>query len=159
MNVKTADLCDEFPNDLQLVDSIFRSFGDKPMFAGEIVTVKVYEDNGLVRKALKKLGKGRVLVVDGGASVRSAIVSEKEVALAIRNGWEGILVYGSICDSAEINALDIGVKALNTCPIKCAQRGEGQNNIAVKFASVSFIPGHYLYADEDGVLVAEKKLF
>ena len=158
MNIKTADLYDEFGEHLELVEPIFNTYGDKPVFSGEIVTLKVFEDNSLVRAALEGLGKGRVLVVDGGGSLRCALVGDKLAELAMHNGWEGIIVYGCIRDSEEINGMDIGIKALNTCPVKSIKRNEGQKNILVKFAGIQFIPGQYLYADADGVLISEKKL-
>ncbi len=158
MNVKTADLCDEHIEKLQVAEDIFNDFGGRKTFSGEIVTVKVFEDNSLVRTALEADGTGKVLVIDGGGSQRCALVGGLIGQLAKKNNWSGIIVFGSIRDSEEISGIDIGVKAIGTCPVKSVKRGEGQTNIPVRFAGVNFVPGHFLYADEDGVVVSEKGL-
>lgn len=156
MNIKTADLCDEHIEKLKVADPIFRDFGGRIVFSGEISTLKVFEDNSLVRTALEQNGEGKVLVIDGGGSQRCALVGGLLGVLAQKNKWAGIIVYGSIRDSEEISKTDVGVKALGTCPVKSVKKGEGQTNIPVRFAGVDFVPGHYLYADEDGLVVAEK---
>ncbi len=158
MSVKTADLCDEHIEKLQIADDIFNDFGGRKTFNGEIVTVKVFEDNSLVRTALEQNGQEKVLVVDGGGSQRCALVGGLIGVLAKKNNWAGILVFGCIRDSEEISGIDIGVKAIGTCPMKSVKRGEGQTNITVRFAGVNFIPGHFLYADEDGIVISEKAL-
>ena len=158
MSIKTADLCDKFIDRLQVVEDIFNDFGGIKTFNGEIVTVKVFEDNTFVRTSLEENGTGKVLVVDGGGSQRCALVGGLIGELAQKNNWSGILVYGCIRDSEEISGINIGVKAIGTCPVKSVKRGEGQTNIPVRFAGVNFIPGHFLYADEDGIVISEKAL-
>lgn len=158
MQHATADLCDEHIDKLQVAEPIFRDYGAEPMFEGEIHTLKVFEDNTLVRAALEKDGTGKVLVVDGGGSLRCALVGDNLAALAIKNGWRGIVVYGCIRDSKPIGTMKVGVKALNTNPTKSIKRNEGQENIPVRFAGVDFKPGAYLYADEDGIVVSETQL-
>ena len=148
----TADICDEV-DDAEVAAPIFRSFGARDAFGGPITTVKVFEDNVLVRKALEEAGAGRVLVVDGGGSRRCALVGDRLAALARDNGWAGVIVYGCIRDSAPIAAIDVGVHALGTHPKKSVKRGEGQRDIAVTFAGVTFAPGAFVYADADGVVV------
>ncbi len=157
-NFQTADLSDLHPNDLNCVSPIFKSFGKKTSFWGEITTLKLFEDNSLVRKQLETNGRGKVLVVDGGGSLRCALVGDRLAQLAIDNQWEGIVVYGSIRDSKIINTMNVAIKALNTCPIKSIKRNIGEENISVKFAGIQFIPGNFIYADEDGILVSDKKL-
>jgi len=158
MKYKTADLCDDHIEKVRVAENIFRDFGGRKTFAGEIFTVKVYEDNSLVRTALEQPGAGKVLVIDGGGSLRCALVGGQLGVLAKKNNWVGIIVYGCIRDSEEISGIDIGVKAISTCPVKSVKRGEGQTNIPVHFAGVSFVPGHFLYADEDGVVISENAL-
>jgi len=128
------------------------------MGAGPIATLKLFEDNTLVRKALEQPGSGRVLVVDGGGSTRCALVGDRLATLAKDNGWAGIIVYGCIRDSAVIAGIEVGVKAIGTTPRKSVKRGEGQQDIAVTFGGVTFEPGAHLYADADGVVVAREAI-
>ncbi len=155
---KTTDLGDTHPELVRWADGIFRSFGGRRVFEGPIATVKVHEDNVLVRKALEEPGGGRVLVVDGGGSLRRALVGDRIAALAVERGWAGLVVHGCVRDSAEIAALDLGVLALGTHPRKSDKRGEGVAGEPVTFAGVTFVPGHHLWADHDGLVVAERKL-
>lgn len=156
--MKTADLCDQYEANLQVAEPIFVDYGGVREFAGRVTTVRVYEDNVLVRAALEEPGTGRVLVVDGGGSRRCALVGDRLAELAHANGWAGIVVYGCIRDSRAIAQIGIGVKALHTHPRKSVKRGEGARDVPVTFAGVIFHPGHYLYADEDGIVVAERAL-
>lgn len=158
MSFKTTDLCDQYADVVQIAEPLFGDFGGLSAFAGPMVTLKVFEDNSLVRAALEEPGRGRVLVVDGGGSLRCALLGDQLAELAEVNDWAGIVVYGCIRDSAAIAELDIGVKALAVYPLKSVKRGVGERDISVRFAGVNFIPGHHLYADEDGLLVAEKPL-
>ena len=162
MTFKTPDLCDEFETKLgktvRVVAPMFQKYGLRKHFSGQIVTLKLFEDNSLVRAAFDEDGKGKVLVIDGGGSLRCALIGDQIAILAQKNGWEGAIVYGCIRDSADINQLDIGIAALNTHPQKSIKKGVGDRNIAVTFGGVTFTPGEYLYADEDGVLVSSKPL-
>jgi regulator of ribonuclease activity A len=154
----TADLCDAYGASLQLAEPLFRDYGGVSRFAGPIETVRVHEDNALVRQTLETAGKGRVLVVDGGGSVRSALVGGQLATLAHTNGWAGLVVNGGIRDSVEARKVPIGIKALNTSPMRSGRRGTGERGIPVTFAGATFSPGHFLYADEDGILLAERNL-
>ncbi len=154
----TADLFDRYGDQIQVAEPMFRLFGARKNFSGPIATVKAFEDNTLVRAELETPGDGKVLVVDGGGSLRCALVGDLMTQLAIDNNWSGLVVFGCIRDSAAINGLDIGIKALNTSPAKSAKRGEGQRNISVRFASTTFAPGAFVYADEDGIVVADRDL-
>lgn len=158
MATPTADLCDKYIDQLQVADPIFSSYGRTGSFQGEIHTLKLFEDNTLVRATLEKDGNGKVLVVDGGGYLRCALVGDNLAKLAIENNWAGIVVFGCIRDSAVINDMEVGIKALNTNPIKSIKRNEGQENIPVRFAGVDFQPGSYLYSDEDGIVVSESPL-
>ena len=158
MTLKTADICDQQENKVKIALPIFKSFGQKKSFGGEIVTVKVFEDNVLVKEMLGKNGKGKVLVVDGGGSLRCALMGDNLAKMVLDNEWEGVLIYGCIRDSADIDKMEVGVKALNTIPFKSRKGGNGEVDVAVTFAEVSFKPGEFVYADEDGVIVADGKL-
>jgi len=137
---------------------MFRAYGGKASFYGPITTLKVHEDNSLVRETLSQPGQGGVLVVDGGGSLRCALVGDRLAHLAIDQGWQGLLVYGCIRDSAVINQMSIGIRALNTTPVKSVKRGVGLRDEAITFGGVTFQPGYYLYADPDGILVSEQVL-
>lgn len=158
MTLSTADLCDQFESELRICAPMFRSYGGRTSFGGPITTLKLFEDNGLVRKALEAPGNGRVLVVDGGGSMRRALVGDQIAALAVKNGWAGIVVYGCIRDSAAIGDMDLGVFALGTHPLKTVKRNEGQVDLTVSFGGIDFVPGHHLYADGDGVIVSARAL-
>lgn len=158
MTLATADLYDTHGDTLRVLAPIFTDYGGRSEFHGRVATVKVHEDNALVRAALEERGDGRVLVVDGGGSLRCALVGDVLAALGAANGWSGILIYGCIRDSAQIGKTDIGVKALATNPRKSIKKGAGDRDIAVQFAEVVIIPGDYLYADRDGVVLSENEL-
>ncbi|MBI2388001.1 MAG: ribonuclease E activity regulator RraA [Deltaproteobacteria bacterium] len=150
----TTDLCDARP-DARAAEPLFRDFGGQRAFAGAIATLAVFEDNSLVRTALEEPGQGRVLVVDGRGSLRCALLGGNLAALAEKNGWSGVVVFGAVRDAREIAATKIGVKALAAHPKKSEKRGAGSRDVEVTFAGVTFVPGHHLYADEDGIVVVE----
>lgn len=158
MSFKTADLSDDHRDVLKVPYDLFKSYGLKKRFKGTITTVKVFEDNVLVKAALEQDGKGKVLVVDGGGSVRVALLGDNVAALAEKNNWEGVLIFGAIRDAADINEMNVGIKALGTHPFKSVKKGEGDKDIAVTFAGITFSPGEYLYSDEDGIIVAPNAL-
>lgn len=155
---KTTDICDQFSERLRIASPIFVDYGGRRLFEGEVVTVKVFEDNSLVREALEQPGEGRILVVDGGGSMRCALLGDQLAALGQRNGWAGAIVYGCIRDSADIGAMDFGVKALMTHPLKSVKKGIGDRGVPVTFAGITIRPGDYLYADHDGIVVADERL-
>jgi regulator of ribonuclease activity A len=158
MDFKTADLCDEFEQSVRVAESLLRDYGGSTSFYGSLITVKVFEDNVLVREVLETNGQGRVLVVDGGGSTRCALVGDRLAQLAHENGWAGIVVDGCIRDSDEISRIPVGVKARHAVPKKSAKRGIGERDVPVRFAGLTFTPGHYLYADPDGIVVADRDL-
>lgn len=155
----TCDLCDEYSDNLQVVEPVFKDFGARRLFSGEIVTVKCFEDNSVVKKQLKEEnGKGKVLVVDGGGSVRHALMGDMIAAGAVANGWEGVIIFGAVRDIDEIAPMNLGVKALAAIPIKSVRKDRGDLNIPIRFAGAHFEPGHYVYADNNGIIVSQKKL-
>jgi regulator of ribonuclease activity A len=154
VNYATTDLCDAHP-EVQVLEPRFRDFGGTQAFAGPVTTVKVFEDNALVREALEERGDGRVLVIDGGGSMRCALIGGNLAELAVSNGWAGIIVNGCVRDSEEIGRLPLGVKALAVHPRK-SEKGlhSGRRERTVTFGSATFQPGCWIYADADGVIVA-----
>ena len=154
MNLLTADLCDAHEDKVRVVEPMFSSFGGRDAFHGRIATLKLFEDNSLVRKALESPGEQRVLVIDGGGSLRRALLGDQLAALAVKNRWAGIIVYGCIRDSHAIGQMDVGVFAIDTHPMKTAKRNVGEADIPVSFGGVTFTPGEWLYADDDGVIVS-----
>lgn len=158
MTTKTTDLCDEFHVQIQVAEPLFNDYGGVVEFSGEIATVRVYEDNVLVHQALNEPGHGRVLVVDGGGSRRTALFGGKMGTLAHKNGWSGLIIHGAVRDYSELAIVPIGVKALCLIPLRPGKQGKGTRDIPVMFAGVSFSPGHYVYADEDGIVVAQHPL-
>lgn len=163
MDVKTADLCDRHEDEVRagkvrVLEPMLNSYGGRAVFQGRIATLRLFEDNSLVRKALEAPGEGRVLVIDGGGSLRSALVGDQLAALGEKNGWAGIVVNGCIRDSRAIGEMAIGVLALDTHPLRSIKKGIGEADVAVRFAGVTFAPGDHLYADEDGVLVSPEPL-
>jgi regulator of ribonuclease activity A len=154
----TADLCDAFGSLARLAAPIFRDYGGMIRFAGPIETVQVSEDNGLVAQVLESGGQGRVLVVDGGGSLRCALVGGRLAALAHTNGWAGLVINGCVRDIAEIRDIHLGVRAINSSPRRGGKTGSGQQGGTVSFAGVTFSPGHFLYADEDGIVLSDRNL-
>jgi len=159
MNFKTADLCDAHAEEVEIAEALFLDFGGRETFYGPITTVKVFEDNSLVREALESPGESRVLVVDGGGSMRCALLGDQLGLLAQQNRWAGIVINGCVRDSMELMELELGIRALATHPLKSVKRDEGQRDITVRFAGVGFVPGHYVYADADGMLCSSVPLF
>ncbi len=158
MEFQTTDLCDDNEGKVHAVAPMFRSFGGKTRFAGPIRTLKVFEDNALVRSTLNTPGQGAVLVVDAGGSMRCAMLGDQLALLGVKNGWTGVIMYGCIRDSGPIGGRDLGVFALGTHPMKSVKKGAGDLDIPVSFGGVTFVTGQYLYADEDGVIVSETPL-
>ena len=148
----TSDVCDDH-DDAAIVTLAFRSLGGSDTMAGEIVTVKAHEDNSLVKDAVAEDGTGKILVIDGGGSMRRSMVGGNVAAEAAGNGWVGILVNGAVRDTLELQATDLALHALGTVPRKTEKHGVGQRDVPVTFGGVTFHPGDHLYADLDGVVV------
>jgi regulator of ribonuclease activity A len=154
----TADLCDAYPERVQIAQPLFREYGGLAKFSGPIATLKVFEDNALVREVLETDGRGRVLVVDGGGSLRCALVGGRLASVAYANRWSGLVVNGSVRDSAELSQVSLGVRALNCTPLRSGKAGTGEKGSKVDFAGVAFAPDWFLYADSDGIVVAQENL-
>ncbi|MEE9397467.1 MAG: ribonuclease E activity regulator RraA [Methylococcales bacterium] len=160
MDFKTADLCDHFSQSkhFQIAEPLLRQYGTRTTFGGQVTTLKVFEDNVLIRKTLEEKVEGRVLVVDGGGSRRCALIGADLARIASENCWEGIIVYGCIRDSKEINTLSIGIRALHTHPLKSHERGIGDRDTLITIAGVNFKTDHYVYIDEDGIVASPNQL-
>jgi regulator of ribonuclease activity A len=155
--VPTADICDREGTLAVVADPVFRDYGGRVAFAGPAATVRVLGDNLLVRRAVESPGDGRVLIVDGGASKRCALVGGVLAGLAAQNGWAGIIVFGCVRDAAELAPLPIGIKALATHPMPTAKHGNGERDVVVTVAGVTIAPGAYVTADADGVVVTQSE--
>ena len=159
MTFKTADLLDDNEDKpLQVVQPGFNNYGGRSKFSGEIVTIKIYEDNSLVRELVAEDGKGKVLVIDGGGSTRCALLGDMLAEKAAKNGWEGIVVYGCVRDVDVLAQTDLGIQALASHPMKTDKRGIGDLNVAVTFGGVTFRPGEFIYADNNGVIISPSAL-
>ncbi|MEU6314375.1 ribonuclease E activity regulator RraA [Streptomyces sp. NPDC047014] len=151
--VPTADLYDEYGDSLGICTTAFRQFGGRRLFAGPVRTVRCHEDNSLLRELLQTPGEGAVLVVDGGGSPRTALVGDLLAGAAERNGWAGLVINGSVRDSAALATLDLGIKALGTIPRKSGKTGAGAVDEPVTIGEITFHPGDTLHADDDGVVL------
>ena len=158
----TCDLCDVYKNDttgaFRVLPPVFRDFGAVLKFSGPVTTVKCHEDNTLVKAAVDSPGEGRVLVVDGGGSLRRALLGGNLGASAAKNGWAGVLIDGCVRDVAELATHRTGIRALASMPLPSEKRNEGQSDVAVQIQGVWVRPGDWLYADEDGMVVSARAL-
>jgi regulator of ribonuclease activity A len=156
--MKTADLVDAHNDDVRFCNLPFLKFGLVRTFWGPIVTVRCFEDNALLKRTIEEEGKGRILVVDGGASTRMAVLGDMIAAIAIKNNWKGIVLNAAIRDTVEIDEMRIGVFCLASSPKKSSKEGTGKRDVVVSFGGVDFLPDDYIYCDPDGVLVSRKNL-
>ncbi len=158
MSFSTPDLCDDHPKLVRVLEPMMGNFGGRESFGGEVVTIKCHEDNSLVKEQAGNSGQGKVMVVDGGGSLRRALLGDMIAENAVKNGWEGIIIYGCVRDVDALVTLDLGVQALASIPLKTDKRGIGDLNVPVTFGGVTFNPGDYVYADNNGVIVSNEPL-
>lgn len=162
LSFATCDLCDVHKNDgsgaFRVLPPVFRDFGAVHRFFGPVVTVKCFEDNSLVKAAVDSAGNGRVLVVDGGGSLRRALLGGNLGAATARNGWAGVVIDGCVRDVAELASCVTGIRAIASIPLPTEKRNEGQRDVAVQIQGVRVQPGDWLYADEDGIVIADRPL-
>jgi len=149
----TADLVDDIGPGVRSCDTQFRQFGGRSQFAGTIATVRCFEDNALLKSVLSEPGGGRVLVIDGGASLHAALVGDVIAELGRSTGWAGLIINGAVRDAATLRTLDIGIKALGTNPRKSAKTGQGERDVVVVIGGVDFLPGDAAFSDDDGIVV------
>lgn len=154
----TPDLCDLHADLVRVLEPMLVNYGGCEAFSGEIVTVKCFEDNSLVKEQLNTPGADKVLVVDGGGSMRRALLGDMIAESAVKQGWQGVIIYGCIRDVSAISEMPLGVQAMACVPVKTEKRGIGDVNVPVCFGGVTFNPGEYVYADSNGVLVSAQLL-
>lgn len=152
----TADLVDEIGPDVRSCDTQFGRFGGRAMFAGPVHTVRCFQDNALLKSVLSEPGHGAVLVIDGAASLHSALVGDVIAELGRSNGWAGLIVNGAVRDAATLRGMDFGIKALGTNPRKSTKTGDGDRDVEVTFGGVTFGPGDLVYCDDDGIVVVRE---
>lgn len=157
MQYVTPDLCDAYPY-VHVVEPMFSNFGGRDSFGGQIVTIKCFEDNSLVKEQVELDGRGKVLVVDGGGSLRRALLGDMLAEKAAKNGWEGMVIYGCVRDVDVLAQTNLGVQALASHPMKTDKRNIGDLNVPVTFGGVTFTPGEYVYADNNGIIVSPQPL-
>ncbi len=158
MEYNTSALCDIYIDQVDVVEPMFSNFGGRASFAGQITTVKCFEDNGLIRETLEQDGVGRVLLIDGGGSLRRALIDAELAALAEENEWEGIVVYGCVREVDELEDMSIGIQAMAAIPVGANSQGIGEVDVPVNFGGVTFLPEDYLYADNTGVILSQEPL-
>lgn len=155
MEFDTSILCDYYPEDVNVVEPLFSNFGGISSFSGQVVTVKCFEDNGLLYEALQADGTGKVLVIDGGGSVRRALIDIELIDIAVQNHWEGIVVYGAVRQVDLLAEAQIGIQALAAIPVGVDDQGMGEVDIRINFAGVTFFSGDFIYADNTGIILSE----
>ncbi|OXX74807.1 ribonuclease E activity regulator RraA [Vibrio sp. V19_P1S1T109] len=158
MEYNTSALCDIYLDQVDVVEPMFSNFGGSASFAGQLTTIKCFEDNGLIREVLEQDGLGRVLLIDGGGSLRRALIDAELAALAEENEWEGIVVYGCVREVDELEEMSIGIQAIASIPVGASNQGIGEVDVPVNFGGVTFLPEDYLYADNTGIILSPEPL-
>lgn len=158
MDFSTSEICDMFADSVDVLEPMFTNYGARYVYCGEITTVKCFEDRALVDKVLASNGLGKVLLIDGGGSMRRALIDADNAQLAIDNDWEGIVCFGAVRDLDLLEELDIGIHALGAIPVSAEAKDVGDLDIAVNFASVTFLPEDHIYADNTGLVLSAEAL-
>jgi len=158
MEYNTSELCDLYADLIDVVEPIFSNYGGRSSFGGKVVTVKCFESNGLISELVETDGTGKVLVIDGGGSTRRALIDFTIAQTAEKNGWEGILCYGSVRDIDAIEELELGIQALVSIPVGAQDTNIGDSDLAINFAGVTFLPDDHVYADNTGVILSPDPL-
>ncbi|GAC34849.1 ribonuclease E activity regulator RraA [Paraglaciecola polaris] len=158
MEYNTSALCDLFADSVDVVEPMFVSFGGRASFGGEITTIKCFEDKGMILKTLEQPGLGKVLLIDGGGSMRRALIDSTAAQIAFDNGWEGIICYGSVREVDDLEEINIGVHAIASIPVSADDKGVGEVDVAVNFGGVTFLPEDHVYADRTGIILSPEPL-
>ena len=158
MEYNTSALCDIYQDQVDVVEPMFSNFGGLTSFAGQLTTVKCFEDNGIIRSILQEDGTGRVLLIDGGGSLRRALIDAEIAALAEENDWEGLVVYGCVREIDDLEEMEIGIQAIAAIPVGATQNNIGEVDVPVNFGGVTFLPEDHLYADNTGVIISQQPL-
>ncbi|REL31030.1 ribonuclease E activity regulator RraA [Thalassotalea euphylliae] len=158
MEYNTSELCNIYADLIDVLEPIFSNYGGRNSFGGQVVTLKCFENNGLIREVLSQNGEGKVLVIDGGGSTRRALIDIEIAELAVENNWEGIVCYGSVRDVDAIEELDLGIQGLVSIPVGATDSDVGESDLAINFAGVTFLPDDHIYADNTGVILSPDPL-
>jgi regulator of ribonuclease activity A len=158
MECNTSELCNIYAELVDVLDPIFCNYGGRSSFSGQVVTVKCFEDNGIIQQVVAQDGQGKVLVIDGGGSTRRALIDLKIAITAANNGWEGIICHGSVRDVDAIEEIDFGIQGLVSIPVGASSQAIGESEIAINFAGVSFFPDDHIYADNTGIILSPEPL-
>ncbi|MGX5914864.1 ribonuclease E activity regulator RraA [Aliidiomarina sp. Khilg15.8] len=158
MEYNTSELCDLYADAVDVVEPMFVNYGGRSSFGGQLVTIKCYEDKGLIENTLQEPGAGKVLLVDGGGSLRRALIDIALAELAVENEWEGIICYGCVRDVDALEDLDLGIQAIASLPVGAPSAGTGELDVPVNFGGVTFLPEDHIYADATGVILSPEPL-
>lgn len=158
MKYNTSQLCDIYQDQVDVVEPMFSTFGGRSSFGGLVTTIKCFEANGIIRQIVKESGVGRVLLIDGGGSLRRALIDADIAAIAADNGWEGIICYGSVREVDALADLEIGIQALASIPVGADEDDTGDSELPVNFGGVTFLPEDHIYADTTGVILSPEPL-
>ncbi len=158
MEYNTSQLCDIYQDQVDVVEPMFSTFGGRSSFGGQVTTIKCFEANGIIRQIVKENGVGRVLLIDGGGSLRRALIDAEIAATAADNGWEGIICYGSVREVDALADLEIGIQALASIPVGADDEETGDSELPVNFGGVTFLPEDHIYADTTGVILSPEPL-
>ena len=158
MEYNTSQLCDIYQDQVDVVEPMFSTFGGRPSFGGLVTTIKCFEANGIIRQLVKESGVGRVLLIDGGGSLRRALIDADIAATAADNGWEGIICYGSVREVDALADLEIGIQALASIPVGADDDEVGDSELPVNFGGVTFLPEDHIYADTTGIILSPEPL-
>ena len=158
MEYNTSELCDTYADTVDVVDPMLSNYGGRSSFGGEVTTIKCFEDKGLVLKTLEQPGLGKVLLIDGGGSMRCALIDSSAAQLAFDNGWEGIVCYGSVREVDDLEEINIGIHAIASIPVSAEDQETGEIDVAVNFGGVTFLPEDHLYADRTGIILSPEPL-
>ena len=154
----TSDICDEFPNDIRILSPIFKSYGKRSHFGGQVITVQCFEDNSQIKALSAEQGNSRIVVVDGGGSLNKALMGDLIAAAFIQNGWAGIVINGCVRDVEILNTLPFGIRALNSIPLKTERKGQGSQGDPVVLAGVTINTGDYMVVDDTGIVVSDRPI-
>mgnify|MGYP001500642458 FL=1 len=158
MEYNTSELCDIYADMIDVVEPMFMNFGGKSSFGGQITTIKCFENLGLIAETLQQPGLGKVLLVDGGGSLRRALIDSDIAQMAFENEWEGIIVYGSIREVDQLDDINIGIQSLASIPVGADDNRTGEVDVAVNFGGVTFLPDDHVYADSTGIILSADAL-
>lgn len=158
MEYNTSELCDMFAEQVDVLDPLFEHYGGITSFGGQVQTVKCFEDNAIVFSILSREGRGKVLVIDGGGSIRRGLIDAEMAELAAENNWEGIICFGSVREVDALEDINLGILALNSIPVSAEDKGTGEEDIAVNFAGVTFLPEDHIYIDSTGAVLSPEAL-